>query len=143
MAVIEGVQICTTSARTGRASGIIARMEQLLAQRRRFQTSRKQFLDRWQKLRKALLITNDYQQLIERVRERANGTCQYCSQRPGVHVHHEVPVAFEPQRVLDDSICKWTCGMCHEPQDKKARLRARRDRRRADRSIQLPRQPSA
>lgn len=126
MPVLPGVHICTPD-RSVRASVVIKAMKSLLDQRKSFKVTRRVFLDRWSRLRKGLLVTEDYQKLIDRVRSRAGGTCEFCNRRLGEQVHHEEPVAFNVDRALDDKNCKWTCTQCHAGEDKKSRLRSRRD----------------
>lgn len=123
MAVIRGLQICTPVARP-RAAAVLGGMVQLLALRRVGKIKRSVFLVKWGKLRKALLITDDYQELRRRIAARADGTCEACGKASGQHVHHKVPVAFSPYMALMDSNCLYLCKGCHEGQDQVARERA-------------------
>lgn len=128
MAIIAG-NVINTGVNTHRAEQVILAMEALLAARYRQQISRKVFFIKWASLRKRLLITPEYQDLIRRVRARANGKCESCHRRFGEHVHHKDPVAFAPRKALVDSNCVWVCPQCHEDEDKLAREVALKRRR--------------
>lgn len=129
MPIIEGVHICTTNQKIPRAGVILAKMENLLDRRRTYQISRRGFLVAWGQLRMAMRLTKDYQDLIDRVRRRANDECEVCHKHRGVHVHHIEPVAFKPRFILLDINCLWVCKVCHPSEDVKSRKNAlhRRD----------------
>jgi hypothetical protein len=109
--------LISTKVSRNRAGAIIARMEDLLAARRQLRISRTVFLAKWGKLRKALFLTRDYQELIQRLNKRSGGVCEMCRSRAGEHVCHIEPVAYNPRLVLMDLNCKWGCEHCHDVMD--------------------------
>lgn len=114
MPTIVGEQICTTDfGPAGKAKSIILAMNRLLMQRYRHIVTRRVFLTRWDKLRKALFLTTEYQDLKWRVHSRHGGMCEVCMERTAVHVHHVKPVSRYPHKALDDANCKSLCGPCH------------------------------
>lgn len=135
MAIIEGIQICIPTS-SERAERVIERMEALLAARHHRRVGRRAFLTQWAKLRLALRLTRDYQELQCTVCHEAGGMCEFCKLRAGEHMHHEEPVAFAPRKALVRSNCKWTCVVCHEDADVDSRKRVL-VKRRADRAAEL------
>jgi hypothetical protein len=47
------------------------------------------------------------------VRKRANGICERCKERPGVHCHHTEPRKCSPMLEADIDLCLWVCIECH------------------------------
>lgn len=127
MAIIPGIQICIPASGR-RADAIIVGMERLLALRKYGRISRRAFLVAWNKKRIALRLTSDYKELQARVRDEAHGHCERCNERPGDHLHHITPVAFEPRMALDRKNCRWVCVVCHEDEDREARERVLKER---------------
>jgi len=113
MPVVDGALIGTAEAHP-RAEVVIRAMETLLHERWLNQVSRGRFLFRWSRLRKALLITEEYQDLRRRVQERSRGKCEVCGQVPMRHIHHEKPVARYPRKALDFHNVQGVCRPCHE-----------------------------
>lgn len=112
MVWVEGIQISIPIARK-QAAAIIGQMQNLLADRYKWRVTRGQFLRRWSKLRKALRLTNEYRELIDRVRGRQDGRCELCGKNEMAHVHHKVRVAMNPALALVDSNCVGVCKKCH------------------------------
>jgi hypothetical protein len=124
MAIVPGNQICIPPGK-GAAAGIIKAMKQLLASRRFGFLSRRQFMLRWDKLRKALFLTPEYQAFRAEVIKRAGGMCQMCTKRTADHVHHPVQVSYAPERALDLTNGQAACVGCHEQHHRDARKAAR------------------
>lgn len=114
--IIEGTQICIPVART-RALAVLGSMVKLLRDRHHYKVTRRQFLVRWSKLRKALFLTRDYQELRNRVFAAAGGKCQICFERACEHMHHKVRVSRNPMLALVESNCQAACRRCHKEID--------------------------
>ncbi len=112
MAIIPGIQV-SIPRWSPRAQGVLDRMQELLDTRKVYRVSRKEFLARWSRLRKALFLTEDYQRLRDIIRRRCFGLCEACETYPMVHVHHVVPVAYDPMKALDPNNCQGVCRQCH------------------------------
>jgi len=123
MPVIEGNQICIPTA-TGTAARIIKAMEELLDARHRGRVTRRMFMTRWAKMRKALFLTDEYQTFRKSVLARCGSICESCRKHPAEHVHHVRPVAFSPRLALITANGKGTCVGCHTTLDKVARAQA-------------------
>jgi 5-methylcytosine-specific restriction endonuclease McrA len=121
--IIEGIQICIPQW-SGRADAVIQRMESLLRRRYRLQVSRRAFIRDWRRLRIALFLTRDYQELRERCKRESKGMCEFCKVRGGEHMHHVRPVVFEPRQALVRENVKWCCVSCHPDADRDAREQA-------------------
>lgn len=113
MAYIEGIQISIPVGRK-QATSIISAMRRVLQQRHYYQIGRKQFLRKWDKLRTALLLTKDYQELRQRTLARNGGKCEHCGVRVAEHVHHIERVAIRPELALVDSNVEAVCRACHK-----------------------------
>lgn len=117
MPVVQGVQIHTTGqdARTIRGAQVIANMRKLLDARFHYQVGRRAFLARWGRLRTALRLTPEYDELRRTVIARARGVCESprgCH-RTIAHVHHIKRVAWFPELALDPTNCQGLCEECH------------------------------
>lgn len=140
MAVIPGTQICIPAA-TGTAGRIISAMEGLLAARHRHQLTRREFMFRWAKMRKALFLTDEYQTFRKTVLLRCGGICESCRKHPAEHVHHVRPVAFSPRLALITANGRGTCVGCHAALDRTARSIALQHRNPTEPSSGSPTQP--
>lgn len=112
MALIDGSTISIPTERRS-ARRLLSQMADLLAQRRQRWLTRRQFLERWSGLRKRLLLTRDYQDLRQRVSNRAGGACELCGAK-GTQLHHVERVVDRLDLVLTDDNCRWVCRDCHE-----------------------------
>jgi 5-methylcytosine-specific restriction endonuclease McrA len=115
--IIPGALIQTRISK--RAQEIIDQMVTVRAARWEYRLSRKQFLTQWAKMRKALRLTRDYQSLLDRVAARAKGMCECGCNRPGAHVHHIVPVAYDPKLALTDTNTMFLSRRCHTAEHRK------------------------
>lgn len=137
MAVISGTQICIPAA-TGTAGRIISAMEELLSSRHRHAITRRMFMLRWAKMRKALFLTEEYRTFRKSVLSRCGGICESCRKHPAEHVHHIRPVAFSPRLALITVNGKGTCVGCHTALDKTARTQALQHRNPTESSSGAP-----
>ena len=80
--------------------------------------AREEFFKKWNKLRRLLYETPDYQMFLLEVRERAEGRCERCS-KPGREVHHKVRVYDDPSLSLDVNNGELLCKRCHKLHHKK------------------------
>ena len=99
---------------------IIRRMNRL---KTRFQP-RKEFLQKWNKLRQELYETAEYKMFLVEVRTRASFRCQIdgCS-KPGREVHHVIRVYDDPSKCIDPENGMFLCLACHRKQHKKEKER--------------------
>lgn len=91
--------------------GIVAAMIALKDMRYRQQIGRVTFLRRWEKLRIALFLTDDYQRMRQIVIAR-DKMCTRCGGQPH-HVHHKIRVVDEPHRAVDPANGQALCVKCH------------------------------
>jgi 5-methylcytosine-specific restriction endonuclease McrA len=77
-----------------------------------------EFFKKWNKYRKLLYETAEYQTLLAEVRARACGMCERCQKR-GREVHHKVRVYDDPSLALDPNNCEFLCRPCHTKHHKK------------------------
>lgn len=123
MTLVEGTQICIPPAGP-LAGAIIKAMQKLLEQRYHGLVGRKTFLGRWSKLRKALFLTQEYQDFREEVIRRCNGVCEQCCVGIVEHVHHIKRVAMYPQYALILSNVQGLCRRCHTTLHRPPRARS-------------------
>jgi 5-methylcytosine-specific restriction endonuclease McrA len=91
---------------------VIAAMKGLLAQRKKGNIKRKQFLEIWGKLRMLLSNTQEYFAWREIVKECAGGACEECAE-VGAHAHHKIRVAEDPDQALNPDNGEFLCFRCH------------------------------
>ena len=102
----------TLGSRVRPVENVLRSMRQLLAKRRHWHVSRKQFLVRWKKLRDELRATTDYRAFCTAVRERAGGVCERCGDL-GTLAHHKRSIAYAVHLELDQANGEWLCRNCH------------------------------
>lgn len=90
----------------------VAKLEDILEQRRSGAITRGAFLHQWALARQKLAQTTAYRVFRHTVRNRANGQCQECGGR-GSLPHHKAHVAYAPSRALDPENAEWLCDHCH------------------------------
>ena len=117
MAIIPGNQICIPPGE-GAAASIIKAMERILMLRKNGRLTRRQFIFRWDKMRKALFLTPEYQAFRNVVLKRDGGICKMCNKRTAEHVHHIIQVSYEPRRALDMLNGQAACIGCHSSHHK-------------------------
>lgn len=91
---------------------IVRAMHGLLHSRREGKISRITFLKTWTRLRRILNLTPEYARWRWEVKTRAGGACERCAE-PGQHAHHVEPIAYNPDRALDDTNGEYLCVRCH------------------------------
>ena len=102
----------TIGGRVRPAKNVLLSMRQLLAKRRHWHVSRKQFLVSWKKLRNELRSTVDYRAFCVAVRECAGGHCERCGDL-GSLAHHKQAVADAVHLALNPTNGEWLCRACH------------------------------
>lgn len=80
---------------------------------------REEFLKKWNKIRRLLYETGEYQAFLIEVRVRANYMCEEGCGKKGREVHHVIPVYKDPSLAVDVKNGKFLCSRCHKKQHRK------------------------
>lgn len=80
---------------------------------------RKEFLQKWGRLRELLYKTPEYQSFLREVRIRALYECERGCGKKGRHVHHKIRVYDDPDKSVDPQNGEFLCIGCHRKEHKK------------------------